>query len=195
MDALLNHQEPLNVCAQRYKTAIIHFTEQPIYLLDYGWDEPLGHAMQRNFHRMANMASSRDAVVIRGTVGSHFEDEVLSWHHVNGQPGEDILPAILITTRHPQTFRDSQAKSHGHLVDDNMILVPLNDICETETDVARLIDKVFSEIGDKKALRDFEVVRTMKAGQGGAIVDALVLQPNFFGLGINFNKIIGFFRK
>jgi hypothetical protein len=56
---------------------------------------------------MADLASRSDAVVIHGPRGVHFEDEVLSWHRVNGQDDAGILPAILITTRHPSTFRES----------------------------------------------------------------------------------------
>lgn len=72
-----------------------------IYLLDYGWKEALGNAVRANLLRMADMASRSNAVVIHGPRGVHFEDEVLSWHRVNGQDAKDILPAILITTRHP----------------------------------------------------------------------------------------------
>jgi len=60
-----------------------------VYLLDYGWDEPLGDILARNFEKMAERASRQNAVVLRGVVGSHFSDEVLSWHQVNGQPGEE----------------------------------------------------------------------------------------------------------
>ena len=54
-----------------------------IYLLDYGWSEPLGNALMNNYEKMAQLAAENDAVVIRGTHRVHFEDEVLSWHHIN----------------------------------------------------------------------------------------------------------------
>ena len=78
-----------------------------IYLLDYGWEEPLKDVLDRNFDKMAELASRNNAIVMKGTVGHHFSDEVLSYHHVNGQPGSKLLPAIMITTRHPSNFRDS----------------------------------------------------------------------------------------
>ena len=77
-----------------------------VYLLDYGWQEPLGDAVRANLPRMADLASRSDAVVVHGPRGVHFEDEILSWHRVNGQDAKDILPAILVTTRHPTTFRE-----------------------------------------------------------------------------------------
>src|SRR5712692_10589436 len=80
-----------------------------VYLLDYGWEEALGNAVRANLPKMTDLASGSNAVVIHGPRGVHFEDEVLSWHRVNGQDAKDILPAILITTRHPSTFRESFA--------------------------------------------------------------------------------------
>jgi len=69
-----------------------------IYLLDYGWDEPIGNVLVKNYKRMASFAASNRAVVIRGTNRVHFEDEVLSWHDINGQDATELLPAILITS-------------------------------------------------------------------------------------------------
>jgi hypothetical protein len=75
-----------------------------VYLLDRGWDEPLADALYQNFPRMAGLAVRHDAVVLRGIVGSHFADELLSWHHINGRYAKDFLPAVLITTKHPRAF-------------------------------------------------------------------------------------------
>ena len=51
-----------------------------VYLLDYGWTEPLGDAVRVNLPRMADMASRSTAVVVHGPSGVRFQDEVLSWH-------------------------------------------------------------------------------------------------------------------
>ena len=75
--------------------------EYYIYLLDYGWHEQLGQALMDNYEKMASLAADNNAVVIRGTHRVHFEDEVFSWHHINGEDAEKLLPAILITNRHP----------------------------------------------------------------------------------------------
>ena len=164
-----------------------------VYLLDYGWDEPLGETLRRNFDRMAALASSNDAVVMQGVVGSHFADEVLSWHSINGQPGEDILPAILITTRHPQQFYAEQEKrSRSKRVSDRMVLIPLRKACKSSTDVVHLIEKVFKDIKEKKQLTEFEVARELSGGKHGALVDALILEPNIGGIGLNVNYILNF---
>jgi hypothetical protein len=39
-----------------------------VYLLDYGWEEPLADSLYRNFPRMADIASRHDAVVVRGVI-------------------------------------------------------------------------------------------------------------------------------
>jgi hypothetical protein len=66
-----------------------------IYLLEYGWHEPLGQALEENFSKMAARAADTRAVVIKGTDISHFENEVFSWHKINNEQAGDILPAIL----------------------------------------------------------------------------------------------------
>ena len=53
-----------------------------IYLLDYGWHEPISEALNDNFENMADRASKTNAVIIKGTRLEHFENEVLSWHHI-----------------------------------------------------------------------------------------------------------------
>jgi hypothetical protein len=127
-----------------------------VYLLDYGWEEPLGSAVRANLPRMADLASRSDAVVIHGPRGIHFEDEVLSWHRVNGQDADNILPAILITTRHPSTFRESFSMLRTDPENrDALLLLPLRKVCNSSEDVADVIRRVFEDIKGKKRLSEF----------------------------------------
>jgi hypothetical protein len=122
-----------------------------VYLLDYGWEEPLGDAVRVNLPHMTDMASSSNAVIVHGPRGVHFEDEVLSWHRVNGQDAKDILPAILITTRHPSTFRESfELKRTRKESRDTLLLIPLRKVCKSAEDVVQLIQRVFVDIKEKK---------------------------------------------
>jgi hypothetical protein len=107
-----------------------------------------------NFETMASEASRNDAAVIRGVVGSHFEDEVLSWH-------------ILITTRHPDDFRQHGRnwRNERTLHADRLLLIPLKEACKSTTDVADLIAKIFRGIKTKQALGDFEVAKTLTKGK------------------------------
>jgi len=163
-----------------------------VYLLDYGWEEPASEVMYGNFSQMASAASRQDAVVLRGVVGAHFADEVLSWHHINGRDAEGLLPAILITTRHPTEFREHQWGRRE--LADRLLLIPLRSVCKSPSDVIPLIQGMFRDIREKKTLSHFEVAEQMTEGRGGAVLDALILKPNFVGLGLDVNRIIDFFR-
>jgi hypothetical protein len=158
--------------------------------LDYGWDEPLGEAMMKNYTKMATIAAQNRAVVIRGT-SAHFEDEVFSWHHINGYNAENLLPAILITNRHPEKFRDRYLAYEKIEAEKNLkfILIPLRKCCTTTTDALVLVDKIFSDIQLQKDLDDFQVAKEMKRGVGRAVADALILEPNVAGIGVNIKKI------
>jgi hypothetical protein len=163
-----------------------------VYLLDYGWEEPLGSAVRANLPRMADLASRSDAVVIHGPRGVHFEDQVLSWHHINGQDAGNILPAILITTRHPSTFRESFSLLRSDPKDrDALLLIPLRNICKTADEVADLIHRLFEDIKSKKRLSAFQAAKRMKRGVGGALVDAVILQPKVGGVGFDVKKLLG----
>jgi len=160
-----------------------------VYLLDYGWEEPLGNAVRANLPRMADLASRSEAVVIHGPRGVHFEDEVLSWHRVNGQDATDILPAILITTRHPSSFQESFRILRSDTESrDALLLLPLRKICKSPEDVADLIHRVFEDIKGKKRLSDFESAKRMRRGIAGALVDAVILQPKLGGIGFDLKK-------
>jgi hypothetical protein len=163
-----------------------------VYLLDYGWEEPLGEAVRANLPRMADLASRTDAVVIHGPRGVHFEDEVLSWHRVNGQDAADILPAILITTRHPSSFRESfRILRSDTETADALLLLPLRKICSSPQDVADLIQRIFEDIKSKKRMPDFQSAKQMRRGVAGALVDAVILQPKIGGVGFDLKKFFG----
>lgn len=161
-----------------------------VYLLDYGWEESLGNAVRANLPRMADLASRSNAVIVHGPHGVHFEDEVLSWHHVNGQDAKNILPAILITTRHPSTFRGSfdmpRSKKESK---DALLVIPLRQICKSAEDVVELIQHVFEDIKEKKPLSRFRAAKRMRRGVAGALVDAVILQPKIGGVGFDLKKL------
>jgi hypothetical protein len=164
-----------------------------LYLLDYGWKEPIRDALIDNFERMADRASKTNSVIFKGTVGEHFSDEVLSWHNINGLDGERMLPAILITTRNPNEFREVGERK-GTDSQHNLLLIPIKDVCRTATDVIDLVEKIFVDIEQKKSLDDFKVMQEIKAGRKGSVVDALILQPNIHGFGVDIKKVIELFK-
>jgi hypothetical protein len=168
-----------------------------IYLLDYGWEEPLGEALSKNYDKMVALAAENNAVIIKGTHRVHFADEVLSWHKINGENAEEILPAILLTNRHPKEFKESFESYENRNFDKDLklILIPLKKFCNSTTEVVELVEKLFNDIIQKKDLKDFRVSRESKKGFGLALVDSLILEPNIAGVGFNFNNMIKFFTN
>ena len=138
-----------------------------IYLLDYGWNEPISEALHSNFDRMAEIASQNKAVIIKGTVAEHFQNEVMSWHQINNENAEELLPALLITNKHPEYFRNAQSSFESNNIvriadnanDMKLILVPFKRFCETTSEVTTLIEQIFNDVSmylPKKIYRNSE---------------------------------------
>ena len=172
-----------------------------IYLLEYGWHEPLAQALNNNFDKMAGIAAQNRAIVIKGTELAHFENEVFSWHQINNEHGDDILPAVLITNAHPSYFMENnqgyrrekglyRESEDGEL---KLILIPLKKFCSNTSEVVSLIEKLFADIAAGKDLSEFKIAKEAQRGIGSAIVDAIILEPNISGVGFSFKKLGGFF--
>jgi len=175
-----------------------HHRDYFIYLLDYGWNEPLSEALRKNFNNMATLASKQEnAVVIMSTeVGAHFSDEVLSWHSINGDDAdkESLLPAILLTNRHPSVFRQKSFRENDNVEDDlKLVLFPLKKHCKDTTQVVELIQKIFQKIKKGEDLENFEITKQKKKGLRGALASSLVIEPKFMGMGISLNKLKDYF--
>jgi len=171
--------------------------------LDYGWDEPLGQALNTNFRRMADLAAKNNAVVIAGTDPRAFADELLSvhvddpqfsWSNVNGENGEEVLPALMISTIHPMKFRDEVPgyrlpKVGRGVAEEKLILIPLRGVCKDSTEVVTLIERIFRDIAAQKPLANFSVVKEIKAGTDKALSDAFILKPTLWGMGVDLKEL------
>jgi hypothetical protein len=163
-----------------------------LYLLDYGWQQPLSRVIHENFSKISDVMSKNQSVFLMGTVGSHFDDQVLSWHHINGKSGEEILPAFLITSKHPKEFLDHGFRSQKISLEyqHSMILIPIKDFCKSEQDVVELLRKILNDIKSGDEIQNFKIKKEMQKGLMGAVVDSFILEPNVGGLGLNLNNII-----
>jgi len=155
--------------------------EYYVYLLDYGWNEPLGNALRNNYDKFSTLASkAKNAVLLMQTEdGVEFNDEVLSWHGINGDKDPSLLPAILITNRHPGVFRE-RAHGRARVEEENdlkLILIPLKRHCHTTAQVIELIQKIFSQISAGVGLEHFAITEERKKGHGDAIVDSILVEP------------------
>ena len=166
-----------------------------IYLLDYyNWDEPISNTLISNIEKIERFCAQNNSVMIRGVPGSHFASEVLSWIKINGVAPGIILPALLITTVHPKYFIESNNATPKNEIDDSLVFLKIRDICKHPTDVINLLEKIFSDISENKEIKNFTITKELRKGEHGALVDALILEPNFYGLGINIKKIASWFN-
>ncbi len=162
-----------------------------IYILDYGWQDSISDALRRNFDAMVRMTDETNSVVIKGVDSHHFSDSVFSWHQINGEEGEKMLPAILITTLLPSYFNDRETyRPSEQPNDDLLLLIPLRDVCSNGDDVVRLIDTIFKDMKAGKGLANFEVAKKIKRNHTSKLFDALILQPNISGIGIDLKKLL-----
>jgi hypothetical protein len=167
-----------------------------LYVLDYySWDEPVSNSLQANISKIASFCAANDAVMIKGLPDSHLYSDVLSWVGINGQEPGTVLPALLITTAHPRYFIEADNQQHPKEIRESMVFLKIRDICKTPGDVVDLLEKVFADIKGKKKIRDFSITRELRAGERGALVDALILEPNISGLGIDVKKLVSWFKS
>ncbi|HBJ38923.1 MAG TPA: hypothetical protein DDZ51_30085 [Planctomycetaceae bacterium] len=163
-----------------------------LYVLDYyNWDEPIGNTLRQNFDRIAEFASKNDAVVIQGVGESHFYSELLSFDGINGKKPKEMLPALMITTIHPNYFlsRNEQRCEGEPIPQDEIVFIRLRDTCKQPTDVLLMLEKIFEDIKNGQRLRDFQVAEEQKRGRGGALANSLILEPNFAGVGVDLKRL------
>lgn len=139
---------------------------------------------------MARMASETRSVVVAGIEPIHFANEVFSYHGINGEYGEEILPAILISTLTPSYFKESYNEfSHSKEINDKLLIIPLKKACKTTDDVISLIKSIFSDIKNKKKLSGFSISKKINKNGFRRLADAVILEPNFAGVGIDLKKL------
>ena len=179
-----------------------HSRDYFIYLLDYGWKEPLSDALRNNFGKMATLASQKKnaVVIMRTDEGVHFNDEVLSWHNINGDDAEreQLLPAILVTNRHPAEFKKRAQRHNEDLKPEpnlKLVLFPLKKYCSTTSEVVELIQKIFASIKLSKDLNDFGIVKEKRKGQYHTMASSLIIEPTSTGTNISISSIQDFFSQ
>ncbi|HBO2143067.1 TPA: hypothetical protein NID32_004694 [Pseudomonas aeruginosa] len=166
-----------------------------LYVLDYyNWDEPISNTLRNSIERIELFCSRNNSVMIRGLPSSHFYSEVLSWVKINGQEPEAVLPAVLITTLHPQYFIDSDNSKPLREIFESLVFLKIREICKAPGDVVDLLEKIFKDIREDKKIKDFRVARELRKGERGALVDALILEPNFVGFGVDVKKVVGWIK-
>jgi hypothetical protein len=172
-----------------------------IYFLDYGWDEPLSNALHNNFDRMADFAAQHRSLVIEGLNRQEFANEVLSWHHVNGEDAENLLPAIMIADCDPRLLEQSNefsvrrsVRTRDRAKPERFFIVPLKQVCKNPTEVAALLTQITEDIKNKRELSNFSVKKMVNRSAEG-LGEMFVLKPSFAGVGIDLKKAFQFGSK
>jgi len=160
-----------------------------IYLLEYGPRDPFTAAMNACFDEMAEWSSTGNAVTVKGTTPVHFNDEVLSWHNIGGLDGEDVLPALLISTINPHVFNDFCGPGREkYKPNDKLVVIPLRKIADNSDQVYAVVRRVLKELQQGTNLSSLEAT---VAGRGyrQRVVDAVELKPSVAGASIDLKKL------
>jgi hypothetical protein len=174
-----------------------------VYFLDYGWEDDLTRAMYENFDVFAAIAAENRSLLIAGLNRIEFANEVLSWHHVNGQAAHDLLPAIMITDIEPALLTGQNSFDFGPLkhrphsgatYPERFVLLPLREIGRTSGDVTQLLQQIANDLRSGKALSEFEIKSVKQKGETSA-ANMVVLQPNIGGLGVDLKEIFNWSRE
>lgn len=155
-----------------------------------------------NFQSIAQRASETGSIVIASHRGVHFANEVLNWHRIVGVDSADILPALLVTETHPNYFRESydetQSAADGL---GKLLLVSFRDACSSSEHFTAVMETVFTDLAAGTSLSNFRVAehdRLTRAneaadrrGLGRRLLDAVIVQPNFAGIGFDMKEFFG----
>jgi len=162
-----------------------------LYVLDYyNWEESISDTLAANLPKIESLCAKHNSVMVRGLPDSHFYSEVLNWVKINGQGPNTILPALMITTIHPKYFIEANENKPNSEISDSLIFLKIREVYKQPSDVVNLIEKIFTDISEKKEIQNFTVAKELRASEHGALVDALILEPNFAGMGVNIKKLV-----
>ena len=161
-----------------------------VYLLDYGFKDPVSEELGKHFSELSDWAGKNNSVVLRGTA-PHFNDEVFSWHSINDISGEEILPAIMVTTINPHYFHMLSPRSAKSTWEENdkILLLPLKEYINGVEDVYPLLRKLLKDLSSGKKLTEFSLAPQKKDSLKQKIKNCLILQPNIHGLGVDLTKV------
>ncbi len=183
-----------------------------VYLLDYGWPDGEYETIFKNhFQTIAKRASEERAVVLASHRGIHFANEVLSYHRIFDFVADEVLPAVLITKTHPSYFIETYGP-HEHSIQDankddlcvnDVVLIALKRACSSPADFKALVESIFADLGKGLELNKFRVakheIRNQERqqelglkGMGRRLGRAIMLEPNFAGIGVNLKALFGY---
>lgn len=156
-----------------------------IFLINGEYRNAEYEAIESNFANIARGIGD-NAVLAMGTDRKSFTVAVAKKYLGEGNSDRNfvkILPAILITNHHPDKLNDSSLR----------LIIPLRHICKHY----QSWDEFFKSLADFVHGKDDDFVKRFENKNNflDAINDIALLHPNFFGLGLNLNKVFEHFSK
>ncbi len=158
-----------------------------VYLLHGNTPTRINQALEKSFDILAKEASQSNFVVVMGYTGE-FGGEVMNHYSVDGLDSYETLPAILISTVNPHQFKDINSINKGKPFRENekVVLISLKQKAQTEDDVFNMVTDILRDLKSGTELRNFAVTQDKKTN----FLDALILEPNLSGVGINLNSTL-----
>jgi len=154
-----------------------------IFVINGQWDEPLYGMMEKNFATVAkNIGNS--AVIARGLDPAAFVAEVQDKYV--GHDQDDLwglLPALLITDRHPDRLDDKAMR----------LVIPLREAdtrCGGWPNFFRLLSD-FVQFRSDEFLQHFQ----KKEDVIGDLNRFIEIKAEFFGIALNVNEIFAWWRE
>lgn len=174
-----------------------------VYLLDHGWpDGKYEKLFKTHFSKLVEKASASNSVVIASNKGVHFANEVLAYYKVLNLDAQKVLPGILISKAPPSYFKETSGMEEHSidvetdpLIRDGVVIIPLKECCETEADFANIIESIFADLEKATSISKFQVSEHDSYHNQGASTfkkrgaSAIILQPNFFGVGVDLKTL------
>ena len=163
-----------------------------IYLLTSEFPYSYNTALENSLEILARNARAKDFIVIKGLVGE-FGGEVMNAHSVDGLESDETLPAILISSVNPHKFKQARSidRNGPFKEQERVIIISLKEEARTEDDVYKIVETILNDILKGEELSEFEINNAKRT----RFIDALVLEPNFSGVGIKLKTLWEFLSK
>ena len=160
-----------------------------IYLLTSRFPYLSSLALEQAFDVMAREAGTGDFIALQGTT-HEFGGEVMNAYSIDGIPVEKILPAVLITSVNPHKFEQIRSidTTGPFKPKERVVLISLRNENITEEHVFKLLEGIIADIRAGKKLCNFSCATNKKS----KFLDALILEPNFYGIGFKPKEIWSF---
>lgn len=162
-----------------------------VFVLLDGWSDPFRDEIEKNFDRLV-AAVGRDCLVVRGAEPEGFYNQVLNSELMtlatekNKRPA---LPSLIVSNRPPISMNEHTGIKS---MDDAKIMIfPLAEKYVKPGSVTSFLQKLAENIKEKsldEIENDQDQARLKSKWRW--LIEYLELKPNFYGFGINLNKVL-----